>query len=72
MRAIHRFLLIIVIGRGAGAFVESHDDVRADSVLDFDGALGCEAVHGAVVMRSEGHAFLIDNAKLAVALRQSL
>ena len=49
---------------GIGALVECHDDIRAEVLLDPDGALGREAVRRAIDVTLEGHAFIIDLAGL--------
>ena len=46
------------------AFVEHHLDVGAKQALHLDGALGREQMRGAVDMRLEGHAVLLDTAEL--------
>ena len=46
------------------AFVEHHLDVGAEQALHLDGALGREQMRGAVDMRLEGHAVLLDAAEL--------
>ena len=49
---------------GIGTFVEGHDDVRAEILLDADGTLGREAVRRAVNVTLEGHALIVDLASL--------
>src|SRR3546814_8792953 len=49
----HRAARLLLGRRIRRAFVELHDDVRAERVLDFDRALGCQ--EDAVTIRSEEH-----------------
>ena len=44
---------------GVGAFVESHDDVRAEVLLNPNGALRREAMCRAVNVTLEGHTFIV-------------
>ena len=46
------------------AFVEHHLDVGAEQALHLDGALGRQQMRGAVDMRLEGDAVLLDAAEL--------
>jgi len=59
MRPLHRLLIVFTIQWGC-TFVETHDDVRAQVLLDLDGALGGEAVERPVQVRAEGHPLVID------------
>ena len=59
MSPLHGNFRVLVVIR-IRAFVEGHDDVRAEVLLDRDGLLRREAVHGPVYMALEGHAVVID------------
>src|SRR3989344_3172867 len=48
MRTFHRLFLIFAAGRRRCAFVKRKNDVGTERVLDFNRALGCEAVQRAV------------------------
>ncbi len=56
----HRLLDLGALGRQADALVELHLDVGAEQPLDLDGALGAHLIGGAVDMRAEGDAGLVD------------
>ncbi len=58
--ALHGLLEIGFAAVGGGAFVEGHDDVGAEVVLDFDRFLGSEVVGGAVDVGFEGDAVVVD------------
>ncbi len=60
MGALHGLLEIGFAAVGGGAFVEGHDDVGAEVVLDFDSFLGSEVVGGAVDVGFEGDAVVVD------------
>ena len=47
-----------------GAFVESHDDICAEVLLDRNRLLGCEAMRGAVNVTLEGDAVVVNFAGL--------
>jgi len=51
--------LAIFMVVGVGAFVEGHDDVRAEVLLNPNGALRREAMRRAVNVTLEGHAFIV-------------
>ena len=66
--ALHRLLLVAAGVHQRGQFVEREDDVRADLVLDPDRHLGREAVGGAVQVRREGDAVIVDAGQPLLAL----
>ena len=43
-----------------GVTFKSHDDIRAEQLLDLNGFFGREAVHGAVNVTFESHAVVVD------------
>ncbi len=63
MSSIHGELGVGVIV-GIGTFVERHDDVSAEVLLNADGLLGREAMRRAVNVTLEGHAVVVDLAGL--------
>ena len=54
-------VLVVV---GIGTFIEGHDDVRAETLLNADGAFRREVVRRTVNVTLEGHAFVINLAGL--------
>src|SRR3546814_16885202 len=59
----HRAARLLLGRRIRRAFVELHDDVRAERVLDFDRALGCQEDAVTIDRRRELHALLGDLAQ---------
>ncbi len=62
MGALHGDLRVGMVV-GIGTLVKGHDDIRAEVLLDLDGAFRCEAVARAVDVRFESDAILIDLAR---------
>ena len=60
---LHGELAIFMVV-GIGTFVECHDDIRAEVLLDSNGTLRREAMRRAVDVTLEGHAFIVDLAGL--------
>ena len=58
MSPFHGELAVLMVV-GVGAFVESHDDVRAEVLLNSNGSLRREAMCRAVDVTLEGHAFIV-------------
>jgi len=56
--SVHGKLAIFMVG-GVGTFVEGHDDVRAEILLNSNGALRSEAMRRAINVTLEGHAFIV-------------
>ena len=54
----------IPVGR---AFIEDHDNISAQLLLDFDGKLGCQKMLAAVNMGAEQGTFVADAAKVPQA-----
>ena len=66
--ALHRLFLVAAGVDQRGQLVEGEDDVRAELVLDPDRHLGGEAVGGAVEMRAERDAVVVDVGQPLLAL----
>ena len=66
-REFHRGGDFVARTVGTGAFVEGHDDVRAEQALDFHAALGGEHVLAAIEVAAEFDALLGQLAQLAEA-----
>ena len=66
-RKPHGALDLAARGRQLEAFVELHDDVGAEKVLNFDRAFGRQLDGGAVEMRAKGDAVLLHPAQLRTA-----
>ena len=63
MGPIHgEFCISVIVG--IGTFVESHDDVRAEILLNGDGLFGREAMRRAVNVTLEGHTLIVNLAGL--------
>ncbi len=59
VRPLHGSLAVCMV-IGVGAFVESHDDIRAQVFLDLDGFFGSKTVGGAVNVALEGDAIVVN------------
>ena len=60
MGELHGVCRVSVVAGIRGAFIQGHDDIRADFALNVNGALRGEDMAGAVDMGLEGDAFLLD------------
>ncbi len=58
--AFHGGLKVWFCAIGGGAFVEGHDDIGAELMLDLDGSFGREVVRGAIKMRFKFNSIVVD------------
>ena len=52
------FAVLVIVW--IGAFIEGHDDVRTEVLLNSNGTFGCEAMRRAVNVTLEGHAVIVN------------